>query len=137
MDDDQFVDLVAERANVSREQAEALTRATLWTLGERITGGEARHIAAQLPAERRTPLVVAEEEAEGLSLDEFIRRTAERADVDRGTADIGMAAVFATLRDTVSGDGFSHLMSQLPLDFREVAAGPRLWDVRVTGGDLP
>ncbi|MEV5721973.1 DUF2267 domain-containing protein [Amycolatopsis mediterranei] len=78
MDHHQFVDEVAERADVSREQAEALTQATLWTLGERITGGEARQIAEQLP---------------------------------RGAAS--------------------------PLEFREVAAGPRLQHVRVTGGDLP
>ena len=137
MDYNQIVDLVADRANVSREQAGTLATATLWTLGERITGGEARHVAAQLPPELQTPLVVAEEEAEGFSLDEFIRRTAERAGVDRGTANIGTAAVFTTLRDTISGDDFSHMMSQLPLEFREVATGPRLWDVRVTGGDLP
>ncbi|MFJ9782740.1 DUF2267 domain-containing protein [Amycolatopsis sp. NPDC101161] len=137
MDYQQFVDEVAERADVSREQAEALARATLWTLGERITGGEARHIAGQLPVELQTSLVAAEEEAEGFSLDEFIRRTAERAGVDRGTADIGTAAVFATLRDTISGDDVRHMMSQLPLEFREVAPGPRLSDVRATGGDLP
>lgn len=64
------------------------------------------------------------------------RATAERAGVDRGTADIGTAAVFTTLRDTISGDDFSHMMSQLPLEFREVATGPRLWDVRAAGGDL-
>jgi uncharacterized protein (DUF2267 family) len=126
MDHNQFLDLVAERANVSREQAETLVTATLWTLGERITGGEARHVAAQLPPELQTPLTVAEEEAEGFSLDEFIRRTAERAGVDRSTADIGMAAVFTTLRDTLSGDGYNHMMSQLPMEFRGVAAGPRL-----------
>lgn len=126
MDDNQFVDLVAERADVPREQAETLTRATLTTLGERVTGGEARRIAAQLSPELRTPLVIAEEEAEGFSLDEFIRRTAERAGTDRDTADIGMAAVLTTLRDTISGDDFSHMMSQLPLEFRELAAGPRL-----------
>lgn len=126
MDHNQFVDLVAERANVPREQAETLAKTTLWTLGERITGGEARHIAAQLPTELQTPLVAAEEKAEGFSLDEFIRRTAERAGVDRGTANIGVAAVLTTLRDTISGEDFSHMMSQLPLEFREVAAGPRL-----------
>uniref|UniRef100_UPI0025AF6EBB DUF2267 domain-containing protein n=1 Tax=Amycolatopsis solani TaxID=3028615 RepID=UPI0025AF6EBB len=92
MDHDQFVAEVAERADVPRDQAEALTQATLWTLSERITGGEARHIAGQLPVELQTPLAAAEEEAEGFSLDEFIRRTAERAGVDRGTADIGVGA---------------------------------------------
>jgi uncharacterized protein (DUF2267 family) len=41
--------------------------------------------------------------------------------VDRSTA-----AVFTTLRDTLSGEGFNHMMSQLPMEFREVATGPRL-----------
>ncbi|WP_018331925.1 DUF2267 domain-containing protein [Actinomycetospora chiangmaiensis] len=135
MDHDQFTDEVAERASIGREQAEPLIRASLWTLGERITGGEARQLATQLPVELRSPLLAAEEEAEGFSLDEFIRRTAERAGVDRGTADVGVAAVFATLRDTISGDVCSHMMSQLPLEFREVAPAPRLHDVRPAGGD--
>lgn len=55
--------------------------------------------------------------------------------MDRGTADIGVAAVFATLRDTIGGDVFRHVMSQLPLEFREVAPAPRLHDVRPAGGD--
>ncbi|MFG1644264.1 hypothetical protein ACGFMK_28600 [Amycolatopsis sp. NPDC049252] len=39
---------------------------------------------------------------------------------------ITTAAVFATLRDTISGDDVRRMMSQLPLEFREVADGPRL-----------
>jgi uncharacterized protein (DUF2267 family) len=126
MDYDQFVDLVAERADVSREQAETLTAATLKTLAERITGGEARDLAAQLPARLASPLMPAEEEAEGFSLDEFIRRTAERAGTDRHTANIGMAAVMTTLREAVDRREFAHVMSQLPLEFRELAPPPRI-----------
>jgi uncharacterized protein (DUF2267 family) len=121
----EFIDLVAERANVSREQAEKLTFATLTTLAERITGGEARDLAAQLPARLHTPLVPAEEEAEGFTLDEFIRRTAERAGTDRATADIGMAAVMTTLRDAVTPREFDHVMSQLPQQFRGLTPGRR------------
>jgi uncharacterized protein (DUF2267 family) len=125
MNYDEFVDLVAERANVSREQAETLTQATLTTLAERITGGEARDLAAQLPARLQTPLVTAEEPAEGFTLDEFIRRTAERAGTDRDTADIGMAAVMTTLRDAVTKGEFDHVMSQLPQEFQGLTPGPR------------
>jgi uncharacterized protein (DUF2267 family) len=125
MDYDEFVDLVADRANVPRVQAETLTLATLATLAERITGGEARDLAAQLPARLRTPLVRAEEEAEGFSLDEFVRRTAARAGTVRDTADIGMAAVMTTLRDAVTDREFDHVMSQLPQEFRGLTPGPR------------
>ncbi|MGW2940088.1 DUF2267 domain-containing protein [Streptomyces sp. NPDC001156] len=45
MDSDEFVRLVSRRAHVPEEQARELTRATMLTLAERITGGEARHLA--------------------------------------------------------------------------------------------
>ena len=49
MDYDNFIAKVAERAGTPRGEAEALARATLQTLAERITGGEAQDLAAQLP----------------------------------------------------------------------------------------
>ncbi|MGW7239562.1 DUF2267 domain-containing protein [Streptomyces sp. NPDC054804] len=51
MDSDEFVRLVSRRAHVPQEQSRELTRATMLTLAERITGGEARHLAGVLPTE--------------------------------------------------------------------------------------
>jgi uncharacterized protein (DUF2267 family) len=121
MNHEQFVSSVAERAGVDPEQAEALTRAVLATLAERITGGEARDLAAQLPVPLQNPLLSADEEAEAFSLDEFIRRTAQRAGTDRDTAGIGVAAVMTTLRESISSGEFDDVMSQLPQEFRGVA----------------
>jgi len=121
MNHEQFVSSVAEHAGVDPEQAEALTRAVLATLAERITGGEARDLAAQLPVPLQNPLLSADEEAEAFSLDEFIRRTAQRAGTDRDTADIGVAAVMTTLRESISSGEFDDVMSQLPQEFRGVA----------------
>jgi uncharacterized protein (DUF2267 family) len=121
MNHEQFVSSVAERAGVDPEHAEELTRAALATLAERITGGEARDLAAQLPVPLQNPLLSADEEAEAFSLDEFIRRTAQRAGTDRDTADIGVAAVMTTLRESVSSGEFDDVMSQLPQEFRGVA----------------
>jgi len=46
---DEFISQVQRRANLdSREEAERATRATLETLGERLAGGEAKDLAAQL-----------------------------------------------------------------------------------------
>ncbi|MCW2850452.1 MAG: hypothetical protein JWM84_116 [Nocardioides sp.] len=39
---DEFIRSVAERADISREDADRLTAATLRTLAERITGGRPR-----------------------------------------------------------------------------------------------
>ena len=61
MDRDQFIELVRQRAGVpasrrldgmpltDAEMAETLIRATLQVLAQRISGGEARDIARQLP----------------------------------------------------------------------------------------
>ena len=46
---DEFIARVAENVGVSSAEAEKLPSATLETLAERISGGEARDLAAQLP----------------------------------------------------------------------------------------
>ena len=43
---DEFIDAVATRAGLPREQAETVTRATLRVLSERLTGGEAEDLRA-------------------------------------------------------------------------------------------
>jgi uncharacterized protein (DUF2267 family) len=116
----QFIEKVSERANVSLGQAEALTQATLQTLAERITGGEAADLAAQLPAELRGFLAKNREHAEAFDLGEFVRRVSLRAGVDRELADRGVRAVFQTLHGAVSGGEFEDVMAQLPKEFREL-----------------
>jgi uncharacterized protein (DUF2267 family) len=53
MDHQTFESKVAERAGVPPDQAQALIRATLQTLAERITGGEVHDLAAQLPKQMK------------------------------------------------------------------------------------
>ncbi|MDP8973196.1 MAG: DUF2267 domain-containing protein [Actinomycetota bacterium] len=72
----------------TRRAAENAVTATLETLNERITGGEARDLAAQLPKGIRPALRPKTEEAEGFSLEELYRRVAEREGVDIETARI-------------------------------------------------
>ena len=78
MDHQMFESKVAERAGVPPDQAQALIRATLQTLAERITGGEAHDLAAQLPKQMKEWL---EKDpgapAESFGLEEFIRRVSE------------------------------------------------------------
>ena len=102
------------------EWVEKLTRATLATLAERITGGEAQDLAAQLPGPLKTALTGAQENAEAFSFEEFVERTAERAGTDVDVAEVAVIAVFATLRDAVTPGEFDDVLSQLPSDFPRV-----------------
>jgi uncharacterized protein (DUF2267 family) len=116
----QFIEKVSERMGSSLGQAEAVTQATLLTLAERITGGEARDLAAQLPDELREFLVKTEEPAEAFDLDEFVRRVSLRAGVDRDTANRGVPAVFQTLYAAVSTGEFEDVLAQLPKEIQNL-----------------
>jgi uncharacterized protein (DUF2267 family) len=117
---EEFISRVAESVGVSEDEAHQLTRAALKTLAERITGGEARDLAEQLPVQLQTPLLPAREEAEGFTFEEFVQRTADRAGVDWNTAEMAVDAVMATLRDAVAPGEFDHVLSQLPEPFKRL-----------------
>lgn len=117
---EEFISSVAERGGLFKGEAVALTRATLTTLAERISGGEARHLAAQLPAPLGDAMLPAEEEAEAFSFDEFVDRVAQRSRTNTDTAEIAVAAVMETIRDAVTAGEFDEVLSQLPFDFQRL-----------------
>jgi uncharacterized protein (DUF2267 family) len=114
---DEFVDAVAIRSGLSLAEAEVLTLATLQTLSDRVTGGEAQDLASQLPKELQDFLRPRYEQAESFGLEEFVRRVANRAGVDLPTAWQGGRATLATLRTAISGGEFEDLLAQLPEEF--------------------
>jgi uncharacterized protein (DUF2267 family) len=117
---DEFISRVASGVGVSQSEAEKLTRAVLTTLSERITGGEARDLADQLPVPLQTPLLPADERAEAFDFVEFVRRVADRSGSDINTAEMAVDVVFDTLRDAVTPGEFNDVLSQLPDDFKRV-----------------
>ena len=117
MDYDGFIHIVQQDAGVPRDQAERAVKATLSTLAERLSGGEARDIASQLPSELRR-LLEDGENAQPFALEEFLRRIAEREGVDPEAAARHARAVFATLGQTVSHDEIYDMASELPKDFQ-------------------
>jgi uncharacterized protein (DUF2267 family) len=117
MDYDAFLTNVAERADVSREQAEALTRATLAVLADRISGGQARHLAAELPEPMKGWLESEDEIAKGYGVHGFARRVRDRAGVPAPLVEPGIRAVFATLREAVSEKEFRDATVQLPKEY--------------------
>lgn len=81
MDHDTFIGTVQQRADLaSRGPADSATRATLSTLGERITEEEAEDISAQLPMEVGRYLTDVDEHAQQFDADAFADRVAERAE---------------------------------------------------------
>ena len=122
MDYEEFIGHVAQDADLSKEEAATLTRATLATFAERITGGEAQDLAAQLPYPLKTALISAHENAEAFSVEEFFERAAERADTDRDVAEVAVEAVLASLRDAVTPGELDDALSLLPVAFQRLGA---------------
>jgi uncharacterized protein (DUF2267 family) len=122
---DEFMTKVGGRADVSLQAADALTAATLQTLAERISGGEAADLARHLPPDLQPHLTGAPEPAERFTPDEFVRRVAERAGTDEDQATKGIRAVFDTLREVAPGKELDEVMTQLPKEFGALVGSRR------------
>ncbi|NBE83183.1 DUF2267 domain-containing protein [Micromonospora rubida] len=135
MNYDTFVEQVALRARVPAERAVELTRATLETLAEWLTGGEVLDLAAQLP--KPLQLVMRPgpdaEAADRFGAAEFVTRVGQRAGLDERAARDAVRVVFVTLREAVAGGEFDDIVVQMPRDYRDMvepalapgAAAPR------------
>ena len=118
---DQFLVTVQQNAGISRERAESAARATLETLAERLSAGEARDLASQLPPEL-APYLAPRGDAEGFDVEGFLRRVAEREGVDAPTAERDARAVFAAFRRAVSEDEIEDMASELSQDYLPLVA---------------
>lgn len=123
MNHSEFIQSVATRPSVPPAQAERLTRATLETLAERISGGQSNDLASQLPEELRGYLRNPYETPETFGFAEFLERVRSRAAVDLQTATDGARAVLDTLRESVSAKEYGDFVDQLPQEFWQVT-GP-------------
>ncbi|MGK5441055.1 DUF2267 domain-containing protein [Micromonospora sp. URMC 105] len=117
-----FVDAVARRAELPPERAAAIARAVLVTVAERVQAGEVEDLTAQLPNDlseylAEPPPDATPGAAETFGPVEFLRRVADRAGVEPATAQVGVRAVFATLREAVTVGEFQDLVAQLPKSF--------------------
>ncbi len=119
MKHDEFIGQVQHRARLSsRGEAERATRATLEILAERLAGGEANDLAAQLPQELAEYL---RREWSGIgerfSLEEFFRRVSLREGVDLPDAIFHARAVIEVLTEAVSMGEINDVRAQLPAEF--------------------
>jgi uncharacterized protein (DUF2267 family) len=118
-----FIRLTEREGALDGDMAERAARATLTTLAERLSSGQARDLLEQVPAEMR-PWLDTESDAERFDVDEFLRRVAEREGVDVETAERHARAVFATLREAVGDEKYLDVTVQLPPDYAVLLPGP-------------
>lgn len=123
---ERFVELVSERSELDRAQAERATTAVLETLAERIAGGEVRDLISRLPARFHEPLKEGDAHTGGkavpISLEGFVARVAEREGVDELQARDHARAVLATLREVVGDDEWTDVTVELPREYDPVLA---------------
>jgi len=129
---DEFIGQVQHRARLSsRAEAERATRASLETLAERLVGGEAHDLAAQLPPEIARYLQQPDAGIGAkLTLDEFFELVSAREGVDLPDATFHARVVIGLLTEAVSMGEIKDVRVQLPADFDQ------LFNVE-NEGDLP
>lgn len=130
MQHDEFIGQVQHRARLdSRGAAEAATRATLETLGERIPDGLADNLAAQLPPEigenlRRTVTSVQSGTGEQFDRQQFVHRVAEAEKVDEMAAAYHARVVMEVVGEATEGQIVGRVYDALPADIAQlVSAG--------------
>jgi uncharacterized protein (DUF2267 family) len=117
-----FLSRVEREAGLTRHQAERAVQATLQTLGERLSSGEARDLAAELPPELAAMLAT-DTKAQALDLEEFMRRVGEREGADVAEAQEHVRAVLAALGQTISQKELHDIASELPKGFAALLSG--------------
>jgi uncharacterized protein (DUF2267 family) len=114
---DEFVGQVQSRARLgSTGEAVRATRATLEVLGQRLFGGEAKDLAAQLPQEIGYYLRQ-DGQSERFGLDEFFARVSEREGVDLPVAVHHARAVISVVSDAASQGEIDDVRNQLPAEY--------------------
>jgi uncharacterized protein (DUF2267 family) len=111
---DEFLGQVQQRARLgSRAAAAVAVRSTLSCLAERLAGGAAENLAAQLPAEIGNHLRGAGGDPRAMSPDAFIQRVAEREGVEPSDAALHIRAVLDVLEDATAGT-LAKIRAQIP-----------------------
>jgi uncharacterized protein (DUF2267 family) len=122
---ERFIATIEQLTGLSWTQAERAAQATMKTLGERITGDQARMLAEDLPVELTTWLLSDGAEAQSFDVGEFLGRVSAREDVDGETAEQHVTAVFVALARLVRRDEMARLEAQLPQEYRRLIGEAR------------
>ncbi|MFF3343127.1 DUF2267 domain-containing protein [Streptomyces flavidovirens] len=127
---DEFLARVRERGEyANQEEAAQVTKAVLDVLAHRITPGEAKDLAAQLPAPLKAAVQTdGDQRVKSFGVEEFCRRVAERTGARPRTAQWDASAVLSTLAEAVSPGELNQIISQLPSGYAVLFGKPDLSD---------
>ena len=124
---DEFLAKVRERGEYTdNDEAARVTETVLALLAERLSGGEPKDLASQLPGELQEVLLRTPAEAESYGVQEFLRRAAERLNATEQTALWDTSAVLSTVAEAISGGELNNVLSQLPSGYAELFGKPEL-----------
>ena len=123
-DDREFYEAVGRHAPCDDVTARRIARATLETLGERLSRAEAGAVQRQLPKDLQDTMQKTAGDAEELTSDEFLRRVAERADISEPAARECAIAVFAALHEFVDEVTIAYVRAHLSEDYDAIVMAP-------------
>ena len=122
MDEKTFHATVAERAGLSKEEIADLTRATLEALAGQISGGELQQLAAALPDWLVPHIPRHNGQSHPKELTAFVRDLSQRTGLNEDETRRGVKAILTVLRESMDPTHLDHALSQLPTDYRQLAA---------------
>lgn len=124
---DEIVSAVQQSAGIDTpEHARQAVRATIGVLGQRLSGGETKDLASQLPSEFAAELPPSGP-GERFGLAEFYQRVAdnEGGGCTPQQARQHARAVAAALKVVVTGQEFNQIAAQLPTEYEDLlSSGP-------------
>jgi uncharacterized protein (DUF2267 family) len=117
---DMFLATIEDRAGmVDREEAERTAVAVLQALADRLTGGEADDLLAQLPEPLKSTIRVTGK-AVPMDPGEFVDRIASELQLPQEEARDRVRAVFGALREAVTPGEFDDVLSQLDREYADL-----------------
>ena len=119
---DMFLATIEERAGiVDRDEAERTAVAVLQALADRLTGGEADDLLAQLPEPLKSTIRVTPK-AVPMEPEEFVDRIARELQLPPEEARDRVRAVFGALQEAVTPGELEDVLSQLDREYADLLA---------------
>lgn len=113
----EFIGKVQNRSRLGTTgEAVRTTRATLEVLGSRLYGGQARHLAAQLPEEVGV-FLLQDDGSESFGLSEYYHRVSLREGTDLPDAIHHARSVLSVVEEAVSPGEWADVRAQLPEEY--------------------
>lgn len=113
-----FLETVMHGTNLdSASAAREATKATLETLGERLSRGEVEDVGEYLPSDFRAWLLESESSAQTLTAEGFLERVAEREGTSKPTAHRHARSVLQALESEVPEVELFRARTQLPDEY--------------------